>query len=279
MIAAAKESDAPSPPRVETRLNHTELWQIYRASGPGGASEDELIKQYLPLVKTVVGRLAASLPRHVDGDELYSAGLVGLLNAVRQYKPDLGASFETYARQRIRGAVLDELRRMDWVPRSVHAKARKMQGVMQRLEQKNGTIPDDEAMAAALKISLTEYHELLEEIRPATFVCLDAPADPGQEDFSEHEMLPDGDQDDPMAKTSRAELARLIAERIRQLPDLQRKVIALLYFEDLRVKEIAEASGFCESHICQTHTKAILAIRAYIEQHEAGAGRPTEAAA
>jgi RNA polymerase sigma factor for flagellar operon FliA len=276
MISGAQESDETPPPLVEARPNHLELWRLYHASGPGDASEDELVRKYLPLVKTVVGRLAASLPSHVDSDELYSAGLVGLLNAVRQFKPDLGASFETYARKRIRGAVLDELRRMDWVPRSVHAKARKIQGVMKELEQKLGTIPDDEQMAAALKISIPEYHEILEEIRPATFICLDAPADNDQDDFSEHEMLPAGDGDDPMANTSRAELARLIGQRIRQLPDLQRKVIALIYFEDLRVKEIAEASGFCESHICQTHTKAILAIRSYIERHEAGPRRPND---
>ncbi|HEY2951760.1 MAG TPA: FliA/WhiG family RNA polymerase sigma factor [Verrucomicrobiae bacterium] len=279
MNSAAHESDDTPPLLVEARLNHVELWRLYHASGPGDASVDELVRKYLPLVKTVVGRLAANLPSHVDNDELFSAGLVGLLNAVRHYKPDLGASFETYARKRIRGAVLDELRRMDWVPRSVHAKARKIQGVMKELEQKNGTIPTDEEMAAALKVSLTEYYEVLEEIRPATFICLDAPADHEQNEFNEHDLLPDGDGNDPMANTSRAELARLIGERIRQLPDLQRKVIALLYFEDLRVKEIAEASGFCESHICQTHTKAILAIRSYIEQHEAGARRPKDSPA
>ena len=107
---------------------------------PGSALEGEIVEKYVPLVRNVVGRLAMSLPPHVDGEELYSAGLTGLLKAVRNYNPSAGTSFETYARLRIRGAILDELRRMDWVPRSVHTKARKVQAVMNAIEQKKGRI-------------------------------------------------------------------------------------------------------------------------------------------
>ena len=132
---------------------------------PGSKLEGEIVEKYIPLVRNVVGRLAMTLPPHVDGEDLYSAGLTGLLNAVRLYNPNAGTSFETYARLRIRGAILDELRRMDWVPRSVHTKARKVQAMMNQIEQKKGRIASEPEMAAALKISIPEYREWLEEIR------------------------------------------------------------------------------------------------------------------
>ena len=150
------------------------LWPSRSRIRPGSATEAELVEKYIPLVKGVVGRLAMTLPPHVDGDDLYSAGLGGLLNAIRQYDPTAGTAFETYARLRIRGSVYDELRRMDWVPRSVHTKARKVQGTMQTIEQRRGRAATDQEMAKALKISVKEYHQWQEEIRPATFVCLDA---------------------------------------------------------------------------------------------------------
>jgi RNA polymerase sigma factor (sigma-70 family) len=133
---------------------------------PGSPLEGQLVEKYVPLVRNVVGRLAMTLPPHVDGEDLYSAGLTGLLNAVRQYNPNAGTSFETYARLRIRGAVFDELRRMDWVPRSVHTKARKVQAVMNEIEQKKGRMATEQEMAAGLKISLEDYHQWIEEIRP-----------------------------------------------------------------------------------------------------------------
>jgi len=263
---------------LESRPIPVDLWQKYHATGPGDSSEDELVKRYLPLVKTVVGRLAITLPPHVNGDDLYSAGLVGLLHAVRQFKPDIGTAFEPYARLRVRGAVLDELRRMDWVPRSIHLKARKIQEAMKELERKTGALPGDEEVAAALKIPLSEYEQWLEEVRPATFLCLDAVSfnQDGDSDVTEHEVLADRDQDGPFEKVSRAELAWLVAERIKQLPDTQRKILALYYYEGLRLREIAEVFGFCESHICQMHAKAILAIKSYLEQHEAAGAAGTQ---
>lgn len=222
-----------------------------------------MVKKYVPLVKHVVGRFALTLPPHVDGEDLYSAGLTGLLSAVRQYNPNAGTSFETYARLRIRGAVVDELRRMDWVPRSVHSKARKVQAVMNGIEQKKGRAATEEEMAKALKISVGEYREWLDEIRPATFVCLDAGFSGDYDDsLSQYESLADLRQEDPLDGTFRRELARLVTERLQQLPDMQRKVLALYYFEDMRLREIAEAFDLTESRICQIHAQAILNIKA-----------------
>jgi RNA polymerase sigma factor for flagellar operon FliA len=232
---------------------------------PGSTAEDDLVKQYVPLVKNVVGRLAMTLPPHVDGEDLYSAGLTGLLSAIRQYNPQAGTSFETYARLRIRGAVFDELRRMDWVPRSIHTKARKVQTVMHQIEQEKGRVPTDEEVAAGLKIPLSDYHQWMEEIRPATFVCLDAAVSNEFDDtLSQYESLADTRQEDPVNGTFRREISRLIAERLEELPEMQRKVLALYYFEDMRLREIAEVFDLTESRICQIHAQGILAIKSFL---------------
>lgn len=255
-------------PPTPTKVGGKNLSQFYNRVAPGSTAEDDLVQQHLTLVRQVVGRLAMSMPAHVDQDDLYSSGLVGLLNAVRNFDPQGGSTFESYARVRIRGAIFDELRRLDWVPRSVHDKARKVQAVMQQLEQAQGQPPSDEEMAKALKLSVAEYHELIEEIRPATFVCLDASPVSDDDDESRHDRIADESQPDPMDCTARREVAAIIAQRITQLPEMQRKVLALYYFEDLRLREIAEAFGVTESRICQIHSQAILAIRSFLKQQE-----------
>ncbi|MBM3879960.1 MAG: FliA/WhiG family RNA polymerase sigma factor [Verrucomicrobia bacterium] len=271
MSAPSTFLEEPHPLAPDKPASRAELRKRYRHVAPGSPREEELVKQHLPLVKHVVGRLAMTLPAHVDLDDLHSAGLVGLLNAVRQFDPDNGTAFETYARLRIRGAIFDELRRLDWVPRSVHAKARRVQTVLQELEQQKGEIPTNAEMARALKLSLPEYEELLEEIRPVCFVCLDSAHHSGEGDTggSHYETVSDPAQQDPVECTSRRELARLIAERLEQLPEMQRKVLALYYFEDLRLREIAEVFGLTESRICQIHAQAILAIKSYLQRFEA----------
>jgi RNA polymerase sigma factor for flagellar operon FliA len=260
-MAPSATEERPSLPQ--------DLWLRYAKSGPGSLLENKLIEQYLPLVKAVVGRLAMTLPSHVNGDDLYSAGLVGLLNAVRRFDPKSGCSFEQYARVRIRGAIFDELRRFDWVPRSVHEKARKVAQIMQELSQANGQVPTDLQMAAALKLSLSGYEALLEEIRPASYVCLDAVQDTnGDGSGASYDFIADEAQTEPWEGTARREMARLIQQRLEQLPDVQRKVLALYYFEDLRLREIAEAFGVTESRICQIHAQAILAIKALLKQED-----------
>jgi RNA polymerase sigma factor for flagellar operon FliA len=215
--------------------------------------------------------MAMSLPAHINADDLYSAGLVGLLQSIRNFHAQGGASFETFARFRIRGAVLDELRRMDWVPRSVHEKTRKIQSVMDELEQqKGGDLPSEEEIARALRISLGEYHEWLDEVKPATFVSLDSILIAENAEQSRYESVADGGQADPREGTSQNELTQLILARLKQLPEMQRKVLALYYFEDLRLREIAEAFGVTESRICQVHAQAILTIKSYLRRIETG---------
>jgi RNA polymerase sigma factor for flagellar operon FliA len=245
-----------------------ELWRRYHQRGDSD-SENALIEKYLSLVLSIAARLAMSLPEHVGQDDLYSSGLVGLLQALRNYDPACGASFETYARTRIRGAMLDELRKMDWVPRTVHEKARKVQGVMARLEQKLGQAPTEAQMAAALNVSVAEYGKLLNEIRPATFVCLDAVS--SENDAGDlYEVVANSAEETPLEQISRQELKQVILRRLKEMPDTQRKVLALYYGEGMHLREIAEAAGLTESRICQIHAQAILSIRAYLQRFEAG---------
>ena len=245
------------------------MWRLYARSGPGSLLENRLVEEYLPLVKTIVGRLAMTLPAHVNSDDLYSAGLVGLLNAMRRFNPENGTPFETYARARIRGAVFDELRRLDWVPRSIHEKARKIEKTMQELMQRTGTMPTDAQMAKAMKLEIDEYEELLEQIRPTTFIRLDSVQGNNREGGLVHDGIADDSQTNPQQWASVRELAGMIKARLQELPETQRKVLALYYFEDLRLREIAEAFGLTESRISQIHSQAILSIRSFIERQEA----------
>jgi len=227
--------------------------------------EAALIHKYMPLVKTVVGRIQMILPSHVQPEDLLSAGLLGLLEAIRHYDARLGSHFENYARLRIRGAIFDELRRMDWVPRSVHRKARRAELAAQDLEQRLHRPPTAAEMAAALGLSLAAYYDLLDEIRPATLVCLDAAFNSESEDaITPYEMLADPGQADPLEEVARRELGRQLAALLQRLPPAQKKVLALYYYEDMRLHEIAEVFGLTESRICQIHAEAILALKAPI---------------
>jgi len=260
----------PAVPARDPHPTSQELWQRYHQKADSPA-ENALVEQYLPLVRSALGRLAMTLPEHVDQDDLNSAGLIGLLHALRNYDPASGTSFETYARLRVRGAMLDELRRMDWVPRTVHEKARKIQDTMAQVEQRLGRVPSDADMAKALNIPISEYCDLLAEIRPATFVCLDATCNlEGGDSGSLCDIIADPSGDGPVEQTSRNELKGIILQRLKELPDTQRKVLALYYGEDLHLREIAELLGLTESRICQIHSQAVLSIRAYLQRLEAG---------
>jgi RNA polymerase sigma factor for flagellar operon FliA len=261
---------------VPAGLLAQELWQRYHQQKPDAKSDTEnaLVQKYLPLVSAVVNRLAMTLPEHVDHDDLYSVGLIGLLQALRNYNPACGTSFETYARVRIRGAMLDELRRMDWVPRTIHEKARRIKQVLGELEQKLGKTPTEAQMAKAMNLPLKEYQELLDEVRPAAFVCLDAVNTSEDGDSGPlYEVIADQSHDGPLEKVSNNELKRVIFERLKELPEMQRKVLALYYLEDMHLREIAEVFKLTESRICQIHAQAILSIRAYLQRFESGLSR------
>jgi RNA polymerase sigma factor for flagellar operon FliA len=275
-------STLTAPPPVENAAPASagvmaqELWQRYhqQKSDPKADTENALVQKYLPLVSAVVNRLAMTLPEHVDHDDLYSVGLIGLLQALRNYNPACGTSFETYARVRVRGAMLDELRRMDWVPRTIHEKARRIKEVLGELEQKLGKTPTEAQMAKAMNMSLDDYLELLDEVRPAAFVCLDAVNASEEGDGGPlYEVIADQSHEGPVEKVSNNELKQVIFARLKELPEMQRKVLALYYLEDMHLREIAEVFGLTESRICQIHAQAILAIRSYVQRFESGLSR------
>ena len=255
---------------VEPRPTAQELWQLYHRKSDAPV-ENALVEKYLPLVRSALARLAMTLPEHVDQDDLNSAGLIGLLQALRNYDPGCGSSFETYARLRVRGAMLDELRRMDWVPRTIHEKARRIQDTIAQVEQRLGRVPTDAEVAKALNLSADEYSDLLAEIRPATFICLDAVCNgEGGDAGSLCDVVADPGVDGPVEQASRNELKGIILQRLKELPSTQRKVLALYYGEDLHLREIAELLGLTESRICQIHSQAILSIRSYVQRLESG---------
>jgi RNA polymerase sigma factor for flagellar operon FliA len=262
---------------VPSGLMAQELWQRYHQQKSDNSrtdTENALVQKYLPLVSAVVNRLAMTLPEHVDHDDLYSVGLIGLLQALRNYNPACGTSFETYARVRVRGAMLDELRRMDWVPRTIHEKARRIKDVLGQLEQKLGKTPTEAQMAKAMNLSPKEYGELLDEVRPAAFVCLDAVNTSEDGDSGPlYEVIADQTHEGPVEKVSNNELKQVIFERLKELPEMQRKVLALYYLEDMHLREIAEVFKLTESRICQIHSQAILSIRSYLQRFESGLSR------
>lgn len=257
-IPAAKTSNASA----------VRLWQRYRGREHGDPIEEGLVREYLPLVKTVVGKLAMTLPAHVSQEDLYSAGLVGLLNAIRNYDPTNEASFESYARLRIRGAIIDELRSLDWVPRSVHAKARKVRNAMETVSQSLGRVPTEKEVARELGMNVEAYRTLLDEVKPTTFISINASTENSEgSDTSIAEAIPDERIKGPDDQANKQELVELIYAQLEELPEVQRKVLALYYFEDLRLREIAEVFGVTESRICQIHSQAVLSIRNYVRRH------------
>jgi RNA polymerase sigma factor for flagellar operon FliA len=209
--------------------------------------------------------MRASLPAHLDVDDLYSVGLLGLIQAQRRFDPTHGVTFAAYAAMRVRGAVLDELRRVDWMSRTLRIKAKKLTDVISAFEQRVGRPATEAEIADELGITSEEYSILLDEVRPLSYVELDALAG-DDEDSSLHEVIADENQPNARDIALKQELIKLVVERLQVLPGMQRKILAMYYFENLRLSEIAKVFGVTESRICQIHTQAVLGLKAYIRK-------------
>jgi RNA polymerase sigma factor FliA len=222
-------------------------------SGGGG---DDLVKAHLPLVKRIAYHLVSRLPASVQVDDLIQAGLIGLMDAAAHYDPALGASFETYAGIRVRGAMLDEIRRYDWVPRSVHRKARAVAQAMREVEQTQGRDADDAEVAKQLGISLDEYYQIVQDAAAGRLFSIDA---------EEGEAISDTLSDDrpgPEAALADADFRRGLAAAIGGLPERERLVLALYYDEELNLREIGQVLGVSESRVCQIHSQALVRLKA-----------------
>jgi RNA polymerase sigma factor for flagellar operon FliA len=240
------------------------LWRQYK-SAPDKGTRDRLVLTYAPLVKYVAGRLGAGLPSHVDESDLVSYGLLGLIDAIERYDPDRDVKFETYAIQRIRGAIIDELRSMDWVPRSVRSRARDIERTIAQLEAQLMRPPTDEEIAAKLGVSEEELDESLLEISRSSIAALDelwaSPTGSGDA-VALVDTLEDPHAPQPGGEIERTELKELIGESIAALPEREKLVITLYYYEELTLREIGEVLGVTESRVSQLHTKAILRLKA-----------------
>jgi RNA polymerase sigma factor for flagellar operon FliA len=241
-------------------------WRTYQGVSTQPIDERELIERYLPLVRNVVDRIKLNLPTHVDVDDLYSVGVTGLIAAVRKYDPSQDNTFAAYASMRIRGAVLDELRRLDWCPRRARAKARKIKEVINEIEQATGNPAEEAEIQQRLGLTTKEFNRWMEEARPVTFVAIDGPADEDHEGTSLHEVIADENNELTRDRMEHEELLQLVAQRIQQLPDIPKKILAMYYFENMRLAEIAAVFGLTESRICQIHSQTVLALRATVQR-------------
>jgi RNA polymerase sigma factor FliA len=224
----------------------------YSAVAGARKAGDELVERHAGLVKRIAYHLAGRLPASVEVDDLIQAGMIGLLEAAAHFSSDRGASFETYAGIRIRGAMIDALRQLDWAPRSVHRKARDVAEAMRAIEAQQGRAAEDGEVAAQLGITLQEYHEIVQDAASCHLSSLDEVA--GVDD------IPGGDLD-PLLQAEGGALRTCVAEAIAALPERERLVMSLYYDDELNLKEIGAVLGVSESRVCQLHGQALVRLR------------------
>jgi RNA polymerase sigma factor for flagellar operon FliA len=251
---------------VETNVKAIELRDLWRRYKTGGdeAAREGLVVAYAPLVKYVAGRMASGLPAHVDEADLISYGLGGLINAIERFDLGRDVKFETYAITRIKGAIIDELRSLDWVPRSVRQRARDIERANAKLEHTLQRAPNDEEMADELGITVDEFQDALLQISNSTIAALDelwTVNDSSGDQVSLLDTITDDSAPDPASLVDATDLKDRVADAIARLPEREKLVIALYYYENLTLREIGEVLGVTESRVSQLHTKAILRLR------------------
>ncbi|HLK11903.1 MAG TPA: FliA/WhiG family RNA polymerase sigma factor [Candidatus Binatia bacterium] len=229
-------------------------------------NRDEVLRQYLPLVRRVVQRLAARKPPHIELDDLVSWGIVGLLDAIGKYDPAKEALFSTYAQFRIRGAILDHLRSLDWVPRSVRQKASLIEKVTHQLEGKLSRPPTEDEIAEQLGVSLEDYQELLAKVGEMSLFSLeDLGFGSGEERLKSGQSVEEGEAD-PLRALLSHERVHLVAEAIQLLPERERIVVTLYYHEELTMKEVGAVLGLTESRVSQLHSQAMLRLKGNLQE-------------
>jgi len=260
---------------METNVKSIELrdlWRRYKRDGEDRARE-RLVVAYSPLVKYVAGRMASGLPAHVEEADLISYGLGGLISAIERFELEREIKFETYAITRIKGAIIDELRSLDWVPRSVRARARAIERANSKLEHKLQRAPTDEEMARELEMSVSDFQDALLQISNSTVAALDelwTVSDASGDQVSLLDTLQDPGAPDPAQVIDATDLKDRIADAIARLPEREKLVVALYYYENLTLREIGEVLGVTESRVSQLHTKAVLRLRGRMSEENIG---------
>lgn len=229
--------------------------------------KNDLLKRFAPLVRHVVERVAATLPRNVDHEDLYSAGVLGLLDAHEKFDTGKGVKFETYAVWRIKGAVLDQLRALDWASRSMRRKARNLDGVTRKLDQKLGRAASEDEVARELKMSRDDFYRLLDHVRGAVLVSLDeSRTNDGEDQGTLADHLADPNAEDHEAALEDRQQRQVMLNTIDHLPEQERLVVALYYYEHLTLKEIGRTLGISESRVSQVHTRAMTRLRLRLQK-------------
>jgi RNA polymerase sigma factor for flagellar operon FliA len=249
--------------KSEPRTEVSALWTRYKEDNDP-AARDELILNFSPLVKYVAGRLASSLPQTVDTADLISYGIFGLIDAIEKYDLTRAIKFETYAIARIKGAIIDELRAMDWVPRSVRSRAREIESAYIELENQLKRVPTDQEVAEKMGITLKEFQDILAKLSYTSVVSFEELWVGGDREDGQSAIgtIRDETADDPVAVFENAEIKEILADAIERLPEREKTVVALYYYEGLTLKEIGQVLGVTESRVSQLHTKAVLRLRA-----------------
>jgi RNA polymerase sigma factor FliA len=244
-----------------------ELWRRYKEDGDKRARE-QLVLAFSPLVKYVAGRMSSGLPAHVEESDLISYGLLGLISAIERFDPSREIKFETFAMTRIKGSIIDELRSLDWVPRSVRARARQIEKANAKLEHQLHRAPTDQEVANELEMSLDEFQESLTRISNSSVVALDelwTLSDASGDQVSLLDTIQDPDAIDPSAAMDATEMKDRLADAIARLPEREKLVVALYYYENLTLREIGEVLGVTESRVSQLHTKAVLRLKSALQ--------------
>jgi RNA polymerase sigma factor for flagellar operon FliA len=236
---------------------------------PVNSTRERLVKEYAPLIKYIAQKIAARLPANIELDDLISSGVIGLMDAIEKYDSRRDNKFKTYAEFRIRGAILDELRAQDWVPRSVREKAKVLERCYAKIEQASGRQATDEEVCAELNINQEEYHDLLNQVRSVSLLSYDDISNFSKADKRSLHGVGDAGAKapTPFNEVNVAYIKKMIAEAIQDLPEKQRLVLSLYYYEDLNLKEIGRVLDVTESRVSQLHTQAILRLKGKLRNH------------
>jgi RNA polymerase sigma factor for flagellar operon FliA len=233
---------------------------------PSGLSDkEECIREYAPLVKRIAHHLMLKLPSSVAVEDIIQAGMIGLLDAATRYDQFRGAQFETFAAQRIRGSMLDELRQADWMPRSLRRDMRRVEAAMSKLQQRFGRAPSESEVAKELEMPLTEYQQMLFESRGAQLVYYEDFHTEGDEDFFERYDF-DG-ASDPLSLLQDGHFRDALIKGIDNLPERERMLMGMHYEQEMNLREIGEVMGVSESRVCQLHTQAVARLRSMLKGH------------
>lgn len=239
-----------------------ELWEEYKRTSDLRIRE-VFVYQYAPLVKYVAGKVAMGMPQNIEFDDLVGYGTFGLLDAIEKFNPSLNIKFKTYAVTRIRGAIYDELRAIDWVPRSIRQKAKELENAIGKLENKLGRAAKDEEIAEQLGIPIAEFHQVLLKLGGTSIVSLNDAWFTGDDNdkVSIIETIESPNELNPDTIVEKEEVKKMIVRTIEELPEKEKKVLILYYYEDLTLKEIGQVLNVTESRVSQLHTKAIMRLR------------------